>query len=65
MSENNTKLKADYFKAVLLYLLYASSFMGFRAIATEGGIYVPTFKAIEVNMIDPYESLKPAAKEKR
>lgn len=52
-------------KPILFYLLYASSFMGIRAIAQESGVYVPTFKAIEVNMIDPYETLKPAAKEKR
>lgn len=41
------------FLAVMFYVISASSFMGFRAIAQESGMYVPQFKAIEVTMVDP------------
>lgn len=37
---------------IIQYLLYASSFMGLRAIAQESGAYTPTFKAVDVHIVD-------------
>lgn len=48
-------------KPLLFYFLYASSFMGFRSIAMETGVFVPQFKSMEVVVVDPLaaESITP------
>lgn len=42
-----------FFLGLLAYLISASSFMGFRSIAIESGVFVPQLKALEVVMVDP------------